>query len=56
MVTVSLSSHKAREMGKGGRHGDLSNYVFFNCTRSFTTEEKSRHIYIGENVLHACNF
>ena len=28
MVTVSLSSHKAREMGKGGRHGDLSNYVF----------------------------
>jgi len=22
-----------------------------NCTRSFTTE-KSRHMYIGENVLH----
>ena len=41
-------------MGKGGRHGDLSNYVFFfNCARSFTTEEKSLHIYIGENVLHA---
>ena len=26
---------------------------FLNCARSFTTEEKSRHIYIGENVLHA---
>ena len=31
----------------------LITFFFFNCARSFTTEEKSLHIYIGENVLHA---
>ena len=31
----------------------LITFSFFNCARSFTTEEKSLHIYIGVNVLHA---